>query len=58
MKKPKSNSEDTNKIPVTFNEKQWERIEEYKGILGEKRAEIVRNIVLNWLIGKQEIKQK
>ncbi len=34
-------------------------IEKYKGIFGEKRAEIIRVIVLNWLIEQREvIKQK
>jgi len=43
-----------NKIPVTFNDKQWEEIEKYRGIFGNKRAEIVRSIVLNWIINKKE----
>lgn len=59
MKKLKSKLEEPNKIPVTFNDNQWEHIEKYKGIFGEKRAEIIRVIVLNWLIEQREvIKQK
>ena len=60
MKKLKSDLKEPNKIPVTFNELQWCYIEEYKGIFGEKRAEVVRNIVLNWLLeqNKLKIKQK
>lgn len=56
MKKPISNQEETNKIPVTLNDKQWEYIEKYRGILGEKRAEILRSIVLNWILEREENK--
>ena len=54
MKILKSNLKESNKIPVTFNDKQWRFIEKYKGLLGDKRAEIVRNIVLNWILSKEE----
>ena len=54
MKKLKSNLKEPNKIPVTFKDKQWRFIEKYKGLLGDKRAEIVRNIALNWILSKEE----
>ncbi|MEK6915734.1 MAG: hypothetical protein AABW89_04310 [Nanoarchaeota archaeon] len=44
------------KIPVTFNEEQIKLINSYTGILGNTKAEIVRNIVINWILnngGKQ-----
>jgi len=56
MKKPIGNSKEPSKIPVTFNDKQWECIEKYRGILGEKRAEILRGIVLNWILEREEIR--
>jgi len=54
MKRLNSDFKGTYKIPVTFNNKQLEYIDQYKGILGEKRAEVVRNIVLNWILIKEE----
>lgn len=41
------------KIPVTFNEDQLSLIEKYTGILGNTKAEIVRNIVINWILDKE-----
>lgn len=41
------------KIPVTFNDEQLELIERYSGIMGNTKAEIIRNIVINWLLGKE-----
>jgi len=38
------------KIPITFNSEQIELIEGYTGVLGNTKAEIVRNIVINWLL--------
>ena len=43
-----------NKIPVTFNEEQLALIEEYEGIMGNTTAEIIRNIVINWLLDKRK----
>jgi len=40
------------KIPVTFNSEQLKIIEKYTGIMGNTRAEIIRNIVINWLLEK------
>ena len=56
MKKLKGNLKETNKIPVTFNDSQWEHIDKYRGILGDTRAEVIRNIVLNWIISKEEMR--
>ncbi len=57
----KSNSKDTKKvkekIPVTFNKEQIELIERFMGIMGNTRAEIVRNIVINWLLQQKEVKK-
>lgn len=41
------------KIPITFNEEQLRRIEAHMGILGNTKAEIIRNIVINWLLDKE-----
>lgn len=46
------------KIPVTFNERQLAFISGYLGILGNTKAEIVRNIVINWLLEKGGHEQK
>jgi hypothetical protein len=42
------------KIPVTFNEKQLEMIEKHAGVLGNTKAEIIRNIVINWILEKEK----
>jgi hypothetical protein len=42
------------KVPITFNGEQLRLIEKYKGILGDSKAEIVRNIVINWLLEKDK----
>ena len=41
------------KIPVTFNEEQLKLIENFEGVLGNTKAEIVRNIVINWILEKK-----
>ena len=43
------------KIPVTFNEEQLELIEKYTGIMGNTSAEIIRNIVINWLLERRKL---
>ena len=48
----KKSTHKKDKIPITFNEEQLKRIEGYMGILGNTRAEIIRNIVINWLLDK------
>ncbi len=40
------------RIHVTFTKKQWKLIENFRGVLGQNDAEIVRNIVLTWLSEK------
>ena len=42
------------KIPVTFNEEQLDLISKYTGILGNTKAEIIRNIVINWILDKEK----
>jgi hypothetical protein len=49
---PKVTKKKKEKIPITFNEEQLKIIEKYHGILGNTKAEIVRNIVINWIISK------
>jgi hypothetical protein len=51
QKEPKKRK---NKVPVTFNEEQLSLIEEYNGIMGNTNAEIIRNIVINWLLDKRK----
>ena len=41
------------KIPITFNEEQLRLIEDYSGVLGNTKAEIIRNIVINWILEKK-----
>lgn len=59
---PKSNLKDTKrgkgklKIPITFNQQQIELIEKFMGMMGNTKAEIIRNIVINWLL-QQELKE-
>jgi hypothetical protein len=50
----KVTKKDKDKIPVTFNEDQIRLIEQFKGILGNTKAEIVRNIVINWIINNKK----
>lgn len=42
------------KIPVTFSGAQIELLGKYMGILGNTKAEIVRNIVINWIFEKEK----
>ncbi|PIN89394.1 CopG family transcriptional regulator [Candidatus Pacearchaeota archaeon CG10_big_fil_rev_8_21_14_0_10_32_14] len=50
---PKVSNKIKNKIPITFNDIQLKLIEEHMGILGNTRAEVIRNIVINWLLTKK-----
>ena len=46
------------KIPITFNAEQIKLIENLEGILGNTKAEIIRNIVINWILtNKGEVKK-
>lgn len=53
---PKNSLKDTKrgkgkvKIPITFNQQQIELIEKFMGVMGNTKAEIIRNIVINWLL--------
>jgi len=52
MSKTKGNIK---RIQVTFTKEQWELIEKLKGEMGLSDSEVVRNIVLGWLIEKSFI---
>lgn len=41
------------KIPITFNSDQLDLIEKYTGVMGNTKAEIIRNIVINWLLDRE-----
>jgi len=43
------------RIQVTFTKEQWELIEKLKGEMGITDSEVVRNIVMGWLIEKSFI---
>lgn len=45
------------KIPVTFNQQQIELIEEFTGMMGNTKAEIIRNMVINWLLQQKKSKE-
>lgn len=53
---PKVTKKDKEKIPITFNSEQLKLIEEHTGILGNTKAEIIRNIVINWLLERERKK--
>lgn len=53
----KDNKRDKEKIPVTFNQQQIEFIEKFTGIMGNTKAEIIRNIVINWLLQQKKSKE-
>lgn len=42
------------KVPVTFSDSQIKMLEKYMGLFGNTKAEIVRNIVINWIIDKEK----
>ena len=50
----RGNGKEKEKIPVTFNRQQLDLIDENAGMLGNTRAEIVRNIVINWLLQNKD----
>jgi hypothetical protein len=54
---PKETKKEKGKIPVTFNSEQLTLIEKFNGVMGNTRAEIVRNIVINWLLQQKEVRQ-
>ena len=50
----KVTQKDKEKIPITFNSEQIKLIEKHTGMMGNTKAEIIRNIVINWLLQKEE----
>lgn len=48
-------SEKKKRVQVTFTQSQWNLIEKLRGELGDKDADIIRNIVLAWLSEKSFI---
>ncbi|MCP3686046.1 MAG: CopG family transcriptional regulator [bacterium] len=42
----------TKRIQVSFTEKQWKLLEQFKGEFGESDSEVIRNIVIIWLTEK------
>jgi hypothetical protein len=61
---PKSNLKENKsvekkvKIPVTFKQHQLCLIEDFTGIMGNTKAEIIRNIVINWLLQHPKSKEE
>jgi hypothetical protein len=53
--KMQKNKEVMKRIQVTFTKEQWELIEKLKGEMGITDSEIVRNIVMGWLMEKSFI---
>ncbi|MEM5799638.1 MAG: CopG family transcriptional regulator [Candidatus Aenigmatarchaeota archaeon] len=49
------NKENMKRIQVTFTKEQWKLVEKLKGEMGVKDSEIVRNIVMGWLMEKSFI---
>ncbi len=47
--------EEMKRIQVTFTNEQWNLIEKLKGEMGITDSEIVRNIVMGWLMEKSFI---
>jgi hypothetical protein len=51
----KKKKEEMKRIQVTFTKEQWKLIEKLKGEMGITDSEIVRNIVMGWLMEKSFI---
>ncbi len=58
MQKPKRILKDSDKIQVTFNSAQIGMVDEFKGIFGDTRSEVVRYIVANWLLDRTKRGEK
>ncbi len=52
--KDKVDKKEVVKVQVTFTKKQMEIMRNYQDIFGESDAEIVRAIIMNWLVLKKE----
>ena len=45
-----SDKRETRRIQVVFTQEQYELLQKLKGEMGSSDSEVVRNIVLNWLM--------
>lgn len=50
-----SDKRETRRIQVVFTQEQYELLQKLKGEMGSSDSEVVRNIVLNWLMEKSFI---
>lgn len=58
MQKLKRSLKEAHKIQVTFNYAQLGMIDEFKGLFGDTRSEVVRHIVANWLLDRTKRGEK
>ncbi len=49
-KKVKAENSKNKRVHVTLYKEQLEEIEKYKGLLGESDSEIIRMIIVDWLL--------
>ena len=47
--------EEVKRVQVTFSVEQWKLLMNFKGVMGQTDAEVVRNIVISWLAEKSII---
>jgi len=45
------------RVQATFTEEQWSLMERFRGIMGNRDAEIIRNVVLAWLAEKSVVSE-
>jgi hypothetical protein len=50
-----SNKKESRRIQVVFTQEQYDLLQKLKGEMGSSDSEVVRNIVLNWLMEKSFI---
>ena len=48
-------NDDMKRIQVTFTKEQWALIEKLKGEMGVTDSEVIRNVVMGWLMEKSFI---
>ena len=48
-------SSKSKRIQVIFTEKQYDIIQKLKGEMGDSDSEVIRNVVINWLMDKSFI---
>jgi hypothetical protein len=46
---------ETERVQPTFNKGQIELIRSFRGVLGDTNSEIVRSIVVNWLLKNADL---